>query len=69
MAEEIRVIVEKDGKLLLKVSGREGPQCLALTDALEKEMGEVLDRQRTTEFYKKAQITLANKARNPLKSA
>lgn len=61
MGEEIRVIVEKDGKLLFKVHGRMGPQCLALTEALEKEMGEVLDRRRTNEFYKKAQIVLTNK--------
>jgi len=69
MGEEIRVVIEKDGKLILKVSGKGGPQCLSVTQALEEEMGEVLNRQRTNEFYQKAQIVLTNKTLNPLKSA
>ena len=69
MGEEIRVVIEKDGKLILKVSGKSGPQCLTVTQALEEEMGEVLNRQRTNEFYQKAQIALTNKALNPVKSA
>ena len=69
MGEEIKVVIEKDGKLILKVSGKGGPQCLTVTQALEEEMGEVLNRQRTNEFYQKAQIVLTNKTLNPLKSA
>ena len=69
MEEEIRVVIEKDGKLILKVSGKSGPQCLTVTQALEEEMGEVLNRQRTNEFYQKAQIVLTNKSLNPLKPA
>jgi ribosomal protein L27 len=69
MGEEIRVVIEKDGKLILKVSGKSGPQCLTVTQALEEEMGEVLDRQRTTEFYQKANIGIRNTTLNPLKSA
>lgn len=61
MGEEIRVVIEKDGKLILKVSGKAGLQCLAVTQALEEEMGRVLDRQRTPEFYQKAQIRMTNK--------
>jgi len=69
MGEEIRVVIEKDGKLILKVSGKRGPQCLTVSQALEEEMGQVLERQRTPEFYQKAQITLKNNTLNPLKSA
>ena len=69
MGEEIRVVIEKDGKLILKVRGKGGPQCVTVTQALEEEMGEVLNRQRTNEFYQKAQIALTNKTLNPLKSA
>ena len=69
MGEEIRVVIDKDGKLILKVSGKGGPQCLTVTEAFEEEMGQVLDRQRTNEFYQKAQIALTNKTLNPLKSA
>ena len=69
MGEEIRVVIEKDGKLTLKVSGKGGPQCLTVTQNLEEEMGEVLNRQRTPEFYQKTQIALTYKTLNPLKSA
>ena len=69
MGEEIRVVIEKDGKLILKVSGKAGPQCLAVTQALEEEMGQVLERQRTPEFYQEAHVTLKNNTLNPLKSA
>lgn len=69
MGEEIKVVIEKDGKLVLKVSGKGGPQCLAVTQALEEEMGQVLNRQRTNEFYQEAQIALTNKSLNPLKQA
>jgi hypothetical protein len=69
MGEEIRVVIEKDGKLIFKVGGKRGPQCLTVTQGLEEEMGEVLNRQKTNEFYQKAQIALANKTFNPLKSA
>ena len=69
MGEEIRVVIEKDGKLILKMSGKGGPQCITATRDLEEEMGEVLNRQRTPEFYQKAQIALTNKNLNPLKSA
>lgn len=69
MGEEIRVVIEKGGKLILKVSGKSGAQCLTVTQAFEEEMGEVLNRQRTTEFYQKADIRGRNTALNPLKSA
>jgi hypothetical protein len=69
MGEEIRVVIEKDGRLVMKASGRGGPQCIAVAESFEKEMGEVLGRQRTPEFYQKEQIALRNKTLNPLKSA
>jgi len=69
MGEEIRVVIEKDGKLILKVNGKGGPQCLTATQDLEEELGQVLNRQRTPEFYQKSEIALTNKTLNPLKSA
>ena len=69
MGEEIRVVIERDGKLILKVNGKGGPQCITATQDLEEEMGEVLNRQRTPEFYQKAQIALKYKTLNPLRSA
>jgi hypothetical protein len=69
MGEQIRVVIENDGKVIFKVSGQNGPQCLSVTQAFEEEMGQVLDRQRTTEFYQKARIRVKNTTINPLKSA
>jgi hypothetical protein len=69
MAEEIRVVIEKNGTLFLEVSGKSGPQCLQATEALEQEMGKVVERRRTTDFYNQARITITNKTRTPLKSA
>lgn len=68
MAEEIRAVIEKNGTLFLEVSGKRGPQCVQVTEALEREMGKVVERQRTGDFYNQARITLTNKTRTPLKS-
>lgn len=69
MGEDIRVVIEKDGKLVLKVSGQPGPQCLRATQAFEEEMGHVLIRQRTPEFYQTVRVAFRNNTLNPLKSA
>jgi len=69
MAEEIRVVIEKDGLLSLEVSGKSGPQCLQTTEFLEREMGKVVERQRIGDFFNQARITVTNKTRTPLKSA
>ena len=69
MAEEIRVMIDKNGSLFLEVSGKSGPRCLQATEALEQEIGKVVERQRTGEFYNQARIALTNKTRPFLKSA
>jgi hypothetical protein len=69
MGGEIKVVIEKDGTMMLEVSGKRGAQCLTVTQSLEEELGEVLGRQRTPEFYQGARIALKNKISNPLKSA
>ena len=61
MNKQIRIVVEKDGKLRLKVEGVSGSQCLLATEFLEKEIGEVFERQRTSDFYKAREITLTNR--------
>lgn len=52
MREHIKVTVEKDGKLTLEVQGVHGPQCISLTEFLEREIGDVLEREKTGDFYK-----------------
>jgi len=61
MNKQIRIVVEKDGKLRLEVEGVRGSQCLSATEFFEKEMGEVFERQRTSDFYKARQVTLRNR--------
>lgn len=64
MTEEIRVTIEKDGKVTLQVTGRPGSKCLEVTQAFEGNMGEVIDRRRTHELYQTARIPMVIKHRN-----
>jgi len=61
MKEEIRVFVAKDGTLSLKVEGVRGSRCVSITAAFEKEMGEVLERQKTADFYKAGELVVRNR--------
>jgi hypothetical protein len=61
MDQQITVVVERDGKVRLAVEGIRGSQCLSVTAFLEKEMGEVCERQRTGDFYKFQHIALKNR--------
>ena len=61
MDKQIKIVVEKDGKLRMEVEGFSGSQCLSVTEFLEKEMGEVFERQRTSDYYKARRITLTNR--------
>jgi len=68
MTEEIRFRIEKDGKVALQVTGRPGSKCLEVTQAFEGNMGAVLDRRRTHEFYQPAKVPVVIKHRNPPES-
>lgn len=48
---EIDIEITPDGEVRLQVRGATGEQCLELTRALEEELGVVVDRQKTSEFY------------------
>lgn len=61
MDTEIKVVVERDGKMGLAVEGVTGTQCLSVTAFLEKELGKVCDRHRTGDFYKSRQAVLRNR--------
>ena len=58
MGEQIKVIVERDGRLSIEVKGVGGARCLSLTEFLEKELGEVSERERTREYFQKGKIAL-----------
>ena len=69
MKDQIKITVEKDGKITLTVQGVSGSKCLAMTEALERDLGEVLERHRTSDFYRATRQTLRNSIRQENESA
>lgn len=53
MAErvEIELVFTPEGEVRLETHGLKGQSCLAETEALEKALGRVKERTRTSEFY------------------
>ena len=49
--QEITLIIGKDGKVNLDVSGVEGAACSELTKSIEKALGKVEKVKRKSEFY------------------
>ena len=56
MKEQIKVVVERDGTVTVSAERMPGPQCISLTEFLEKGLGEVVKRQKTTDFYRTARL-------------
>ena len=48
---EMQITIGKDGGVNIEVKGVGGPDCLEFSKFLEDELGEVIDRERTPEFY------------------
>ena len=61
MKEQVRVFVEKDGTLSMKVEGLRGSRCVSITQAFEGELGEVIERQKTADFYKSGEVVVRNR--------
>ena len=54
--QEIEIVIAPDGKVSFQIKGVKGPQCLAETRFLEEALGgEVLEREKTGEFYEEGQ--------------
>ena len=53
MAEkiEIELLFTPDGEVRLETRGLKGKACLAETESLERAIGTVKDRQKTSEYY------------------
>lgn len=49
--QEIDIQITPEGEVKLVVRGAPGGACLELTRALEEELGIVVDREKTSEFY------------------
>jgi hypothetical protein len=56
MKTELKFEIGKDGTIKLEVGGVKGKKCLDLTKALEKELGIVLDVQKTGEYYENVEV-------------
>jgi len=56
MAErvEIELVFTPDGEVRLETRGLKGQSCLAETESLEKALGRVKSRVKTSEFYQQA---------------
>jgi hypothetical protein len=62
MAErhDLNIMITKNGKVEIEVKGINGPLCVDITKDLEEELGEVLNREKTSEYYKEADKTGIN---------
>jgi len=48
---EIAFKIGPDGEVTFEVKGVKGADCLALTQDLEEELGVVVSREKTSEYY------------------
>lgn len=55
MKSEIEVVIKPDGSVTFEVKCAKGPSCMDLTKAIEESLGEVIDRERTPEFYQEVE--------------
>jgi hypothetical protein len=53
MAEKVQleIAIDPDGNVRIETTGLKGESCLAETESLEKALGEVRARAKTSEFY------------------
>ena len=51
MSERVEVIISKDGTTEIKTSGFTGAKCNITIDALEKELGTIVETKKTSEYY------------------
>ncbi len=54
---EIELVFTPDGQVRLETRGLKGKTCLTETEALEKAIGTVESRTRTSEFYQQPATT------------
>jgi hypothetical protein len=50
--QELEISIDDDGNVSIKVIGGDGASCVELTKEIEEALGVVVDRQRTSEYYK-----------------
>jgi len=61
---EIEVVIDKKGQVQVHVTGVKGESCLAITNELEKALGdEVASRELTAEAFESESIATQNQIR------
>lgn len=60
MNGQIKITIDKGANMTLQAEGTKGAQCLSLTEFLEGELGQVVSRQKTREYYQPEKIGLRN---------
>ena len=52
---EMQITIGQDGQVNIEVQGVGGANCLKFSEALEEELGVVVNRQKTSEYYEEAE--------------
>jgi hypothetical protein len=60
---QIEITIAPDGTVHLETKGLKGQTCLAETEALEKALGKLVRREKTSEFYQQVAATSVNTRR------
>jgi len=62
MAErhDLNITISETGEVEIKVEGLDGPKCLKITELVEEELGEVLSKEFTSEYYKDSEEQTIN---------
>jgi hypothetical protein len=55
---ELQIEIDPEGNVQIKTHGLKGEECVVETESLERELGLVRERSRTSEYY--AQTTQAH---------
>ena len=55
--KQIEYVIKPDGTVEERVSGIDGPDCEKVTEAIEKALGEVVEREHTSDYYESGQST------------
>ncbi len=55
LKREMKINIAPDGKVTIEVMGVNGPECMEFSEFLEQELGEVVERERTTEYYQQVE--------------
>jgi hypothetical protein len=54
MKREMVITIAPDGTISLEVKGVKGGECLDFSKFLEDALGDVIEREKTSEFYQEA---------------